>query len=394
MASPDLIRQIHDSGRQAVIAVTGGGSGAISALLQTPGASRSVLAAAVPYSAPALADWLGGAPEHACSEPTARAMAMASYLRARQFVGDAHRDDLVGVGGTASLASDRPKRGEHRVHVAVQTAQMTASISLLLAKGRRDRGGEEDVAARLVIATLACGVGVREIDEAANGLDIDASEQFVFDREDATPELADLLTGVRRKLALLPPGEREPPAAVEHPSLPVVFPGAFNPPHAGHQRMAAIAEQRLGQPVAWEVSIANVDKPPLDFIAIRDRLAGLAAVDRRRLILLTHAATFREKAALAPGAVFVVGLDTLMRIADARYYAGDPKLRDDALTAIAAAGCRFLVFGRQLGGHFQTLADLHIPPELRAICDEVPAEKFREDISSTELRASGSDFAT
>ena len=68
-----------------VIAVTGGGSGAISSLLEVPGASASVLEAIVPYAATALADWLGGTPDHYCSERTARAMAMAAFERAANF---------------------------------------------------------------------------------------------------------------------------------------------------------------------------------------------------------------------------------------------------------------------------------------------------------------------
>src|SRR4051812_4177407 len=55
-----LIERIHASGRPLVLAVTGGGSGCISALLQVPGASATVLEAVVPYAATALQQWLGG----------------------------------------------------------------------------------------------------------------------------------------------------------------------------------------------------------------------------------------------------------------------------------------------------------------------------------------------
>jgi hypothetical protein len=165
-----------------------------------------------------------------------------------------------------------------------------------------------------------------------------------------------------------------------------IFPGAFNPPHEGHLRMAALAEQRLGAPLAFELSVANVDKPLLDYIAIRDRVAALAAQQPPRPIVLTHARTFREKAALLPGATFVVGADTLARIADPRYYHGELGQRDAAIRELAAHGCRFLAFGREQGGQFQTLADLDLPAELRQLCDGVPAEEFREDVSSTQLR--------
>ena len=36
--------------------------------------------------------------------------------------------------------------------------------------------------------------------------------------------------------------------------------------------MAEIASERLGAPTTFELSIANVDKPPLDFIELDDRL--------------------------------------------------------------------------------------------------------------------------
>ncbi|MEX0977464.1 MAG: hypothetical protein WDZ48_01345, partial [Pirellulales bacterium] len=103
-----LAQQVHSQPMRTVIAVTGGGSGAISTLLGQPGASRSILAATVPYSPEALIEWLWGKPEEFCSQRTARAMAMAAYFKARQY------DPLAatcGVGSTARQVSDRPQRG-------------------------------------------------------------------------------------------------------------------------------------------------------------------------------------------------------------------------------------------------------------------------------------------
>ena len=65
-----------------VLAITGGGSGAIADLLEVPGGSRTVLEAVVPYSAAALVEFLRGKPEQFCSARTARAMAMAAFQRA------------------------------------------------------------------------------------------------------------------------------------------------------------------------------------------------------------------------------------------------------------------------------------------------------------------------
>ena len=146
--------------------------------------------------------------------------------------------------------------------------------------------------------------------------------------------------------------------------------------------MAQIAAERLGQPVTFELSITNVDKPPLDFIEIADRLEQFAG----ERVLLTDAPHFVEKARIAPGCTFVVGVDTIVRIGESKYYDGDAARRDAAIAAIAAAGCRFLVFGRAVQGTFHTLSDVTLPDRLRTLCDEVPESDFREDITSTELR--------
>ncbi len=74
----EFIGQLHATPQMAVLATTGGGSRAISDLLAAPGASRTVLAAFVPYAASALAEFLDGEPERYCSEHTARMLAAAA----------------------------------------------------------------------------------------------------------------------------------------------------------------------------------------------------------------------------------------------------------------------------------------------------------------------------
>src|SRR5688572_9982177 len=77
-----LIAAVQGSGRQAVLAITGGGTGAIAELLRVPGGSRILLEAIVPYDAGSLRDFLGGDPEQACSDETAVAMAERARRRA------------------------------------------------------------------------------------------------------------------------------------------------------------------------------------------------------------------------------------------------------------------------------------------------------------------------
>ncbi|MEE2914382.1 MAG: hypothetical protein VX745_06915, partial [Pseudomonadota bacterium] len=88
-----------------MLAVTGGGTTAISDLLAVPGASRTLLEATIPYDSQALADYIQRTPEQSASASTARQLAMSAYQRARQLTGA--DDDVVGIGCTAALRTDR-----------------------------------------------------------------------------------------------------------------------------------------------------------------------------------------------------------------------------------------------------------------------------------------------
>lgn len=172
------------------------------------------------------------------------------------------------------------------------------------------------------------------------------------------------------------------PAPVVSSGPRCLLPGSFNPVHEGHRRMLATGAARLGAGTgaAFELAIVNPDKPPLSPADAAARLAGFAGDEA---VWLTRAPTFPEKARIFPGATFAVGVDTIARIAEARYYGGPEGLA----RAIALLGrCRFLVFGRRAETGFATLASTALPEALRALCIGVSEAEFRADISSTELR--------
>ena len=150
--------------------------------------------------------------------------------------------------------------------------------------------------------------------------------------------------------------------------------------------MIRLAGEIIGRPVELELPILNADKPPLDYHELRRRLDQF---DPAQVVWLTRSATFVEKSRLFPGTTFVVGADTLARIAEPRFYGGQPTARDTALAEFARRGCRFLVFGRDTGAGFHGRADLDLPDRLISLCRDVPASQFRADISSTELRRQG-----
>jgi hypothetical protein len=163
-----------------------------------------------------------------------------------------------------------------------------------------------------------------------------------------------------------------------------VLPGSFNPLHHGHTSLAAIAAARLGAQVAYELSVANVDKPELSAEEVARRVtqfAGLAPV------WITRAATFAAKAELFPGAAFVVGYDTAVRLVDPRYHQNDLALRDAALRGIRDRGCRVVVGGRMdADGVFRTWSGGELPDDLRGLFVSLTEADFRVDVSSTALR--------
>ena len=380
----ETIEGIHASGHKCVIAATGGGSTAIGRLLEVPGGSRTVLEAVVPYALPSLEEWIGGKAEQACSEQTARDMAMSAWMRARDLAWEADPLSLVGIGVTASLASSRPKRGDHRVHLAMQTATTSSSLLLTLDKGARDRLGEEHLVADMLLTNLAkiCGV-------ATSALRVEFLEQLsegerVRSRHKQAPsQWTELLLGHQDVVREYPGGSgAEKPVAI--------LPGSFNPPHQGHIGMTNYAAQKLTGPVCFELSITNVDKPPLDFLEIDERVAAIRKLAPEARVLLTNAPTFRKKSALFPGCTFLVGADTMARIADPQYYTQptpDGSLGlEAAIAEIAKQGCIFWVYGRELEGDFHKLNNLDIPESLKAISRQVLESDFREDVSSTEIR--------
>lgn len=154
-----LVRRIHGSPVRVCLVVAGAGSRALAWILGEAGASRTVLDAQIPYSPPSLESYTGRKAEQHVSVEEAVIMAGVACRKAREFAGDAGAV-VAGISCTATIATDRPKRGNHRVHVAWCREGHIRCFSLVLSKGARDRNGEEEVVSRLVLMALAeaCGV--------------------------------------------------------------------------------------------------------------------------------------------------------------------------------------------------------------------------------------------
>ena len=163
--------------------------------------------------------------------------------------------------------------------------------------------------------------------------------------------------------------------------------GSFDPLHVGHRALRDAAEARLQGPLFYEMTVFNADNPPLDEPTVDDRRRQF----REHPLALTVATTFGEKAVLFPGVVFVVGIDTLKRILQLRFYGGRKDRRQASLNQVRQAGCTFLVASRELRGRLLSLGDLPIPDGCDDLFCELPADEFRADICSTRLRQSRRD---
>ncbi len=289
----------------------------------------------------------------------ARTLAMSAFV--------AHRGLGVGLSGG-------PDAG--RIHLAIQTADLTHGLSV---EAPRQGAGWVGLAGRLIERLLVesdledlPGRSVR-----ARSLDCRHPELPRLLREQVSHLGFDLIPDVGA-LAWTAP---EPPR--------LLLPGSFRPVHEGHLAMARVASGRLGLDCAFELSIQNPDKPPLDYVAISERIAAFLGHSGR--LFLTNAPRFIEKARIFPGATFVVGDDTARRLVDPRY-SGSDAARDVMLDEFESLGTRFLVFGRpDADGRFRILAPAdadspRVARFLEASTDAVPEDVFRSDLSSTKVR--------
>ena len=284
----------------------------------------------------------------------------------------------LGIGCTAALATDRPKRGDHRCHVSARTEDELVTYSLTFTKGLRDRSSEDEIVSKLILRALAEAGGI----DFDLSMGLDAQERIDIERVMLGDMIDQLVGGEVDQVAVAPDGT----TSMRPSQKRLVLPGSFNPLHEGHEELARAASQGRDDEVAFEMSVVNVDKPPLEASVVRERLsqfAGKAAVD------LTRAPRFDQKARLLPGSTFVIGSDTAVRVVEPEYYGDDEVEMVGALVDLRRAGCRFLVAGRAVDGTFRTLDDISIPSAFGDMFEQIPESKFRRDISSTELRAAG-----
>jgi len=287
--------------------------------------------------------------------------------------------------GTCTLKATNEREGrKHEIHVAIQTFSETGVNTLELTVNRT-RQEEEKIAASIIFNVLAHYCGVTEID-FPDGTQLGEREEVLEKYSSVSRSIGDVLKlqnysqnnpyetiGMTR----INFNELEPTKEIR-----LVFPGSFDPCHKNHVFMARWASKRYNKPVHFEISLKNVDKPPIDFISLSQRLDSLREhkdEDFMGDVYLTNTPLFMQKATLFPNATFIVGADTINRIFDAKYYRGVTDM-PTVLGHFKGKNVRFIVFHRKS-------VELTIDPELLKVCEIVSLDEYEDDgTSSTEIR--------
>ncbi|VAH78832.1 unnamed protein product [Triticum turgidum subsp. durum] len=257
-----VVEAIHSSRAQAVIYLAGAPQ-ALGWLLSVPGASGSVLEVVVPYSRASMAQLLGKLPLQFTSKQAAEDMALAAFNRALKLSGPGLQ--VMGVGFTGSLASSRPKHGDHSLCVNAHT-KLPQDITCNIVEGLRSREEEDKVSSCFVLKAIAdaCRVSATiQSDVQEPEIPKESVEQF-----DEDQELQQVIDGqvCMKVYHFADPTEK-------NFDRKLILPGSFNPLHDGHLRLLEVASSMCddGFP-CFEISAINADKPPLSIAEIKHRV--------------------------------------------------------------------------------------------------------------------------
>ena len=159
----------------------------------------------------------------------------------------------------------------------------------------------------------------------------------------------------------------------------LILSGSFNPLHEGHIELLKASSKEFKKNPLYEISIKNVDKSKINFNDLINRINQFKSLGK---LVVTNSAKFEEKSNIFKKSIFVIGYDTALRLVDDKYYDDDFR---KSLKIIEKNNCSFLVSGRFINKKYKKPNNINFE-EYDYLFNILSEEKFRIDISSTELR--------
>jgi nicotinic acid mononucleotide adenylyltransferase len=331
-----------------------------------------------------------------CSVLTSTGSFVHLQAQLAQSIGRTRFDEDIFVGHCMLSCLELLKRTEQQSKISLPGVSFDNEVSLRNDELQPDQSVQEVKGTSVHGDSLQVYLSLKQA-EAPTPLQIDVRLRAAAER---------ILSGRDEVVLVLPSrGSFDVLHATRLPPNSLIVPGSFNPPHAGHVALARMAAEAVSNCTAiwFELSITNVDKPPLQLDTIVERLKQLLSLEDEMPenfcwgILLTNAPLFKQKvqllAALQIGVDsmlhFSIGTDTLVRLIDPKYYNDS---QEEMLSVLTGLPCRFVVGGRldqrkpKSESVFLSGDDViaQLPLSLKGKFKILP--DFRIDLSSTDIR--------
>ena len=367
------ITRIHNSKTKLVMSVSGVGSQSINWLLSVPGASKTLLEATIPYSNESLNSYIGEVPGQYVCKTTALSMAKAAYIRGTQY--GSNGMDIIGVSCTGAISTNRKRRGPNQAFIGLWGPRLKYVAHLILKKGERNRVEEEELVSSLIVQYIE----EKLLGNSTLSVELNELESVSIDETEFSSDLDSLMGGHISSIT----SAGSDLVGLDKSFEGGILSGSFNPIHQGHIELSKLASGILGVPVAFEISVTNVDKSPLQPGEIKNRVSQF---EKSETVILTCAPLFAENAGIFKNSTFIIGSETALRLVDLKYYDNNVQNMYTSLQKVKDNKCNFLVAGRLQNSEFNTIFDVAIPEAFLSMFNDIPESQFRMDLSSTELR--------
>lgn len=390
-----MINDLINAGRPFYVIATGAGAGIQDTVWHTPGVSSVLLGAEFPYHERQTDRCLGFKPNSGlhpvsyCSPEVAVDLATAAFYKALDSEHENNTSAPVGLGLTASVASTRVHRGDHRVYAATVSDAGCTLYSLIFKKGVGQTQRSVDGVTCDNVGLVALWETINErryvthctrcVNCAGTGLLKTDLDNLVGLQRTQASEL--LESRFFERACFLSDDTRSSETETQ-----VLFPGTFNPPTFGHANMVAECKRAYwntlpvgSQPprVVFSVTANPPHKPASSIPQLLRRAHALKGHDRT---FVKDAPLYVHKARLHPGCSFLIGADALVSMLDPVW--GVPT--HDLLREFDELKTRFFVSPRLVKGVYTTLDDIDVIPE--SYKHMFTQLEGRWDVSSTELR--------